>query len=430
MKTKMLLLITYACFLFTAQAQEWGFDNAFKRDGLSTVCTQGPDIIHVAGDNIIAKSTDGGNSWSRQYFNDRHHIMRAMATPMTLIDMIFCDQKNGFIIEKFGFILKTTDGGNEWEIEDVETIIDRKRLNAIACTDLNNIWVVGDNGVVLRSTDSGETWQPIEIAPDQNRYNLKDIAFKDNTGYIAGGSPAVLYKTEDGGQTWEHQQITNDRDDSEFHSLCLTENKAYMLCYSYHFRSLYQTQDYETWSEISLDFFPNDISFSDDMVGYALGSSETSKYAIFKTENGGENWIPMELNYGPKGYYYEPLMRNTGSCQILVNGTTGYAVSGSKFFRTPSPDYLEIQSIKDLNVSDPLVSLYNRESRLLIQSNKLPIVSVQIMDISGKILTSQRWDGTERNEKEINTSAIPEGLYLVKTTLSDNSVYINKWIKK
>ena len=57
--------------------------------------------------------------------------------------------------EKYGYILKTTDGGANWE--ENYSIIDIE-LNDIQFIDDNTGWAVGENGIVLRTTNGGVTW--------------------------------------------------------------------------------------------------------------------------------------------------------------------------------------------------------------------------------------------------------------------------------
>ena len=435
MKTKLLITIICACFLFKVQAQEWGYDNVFESESINNIWTQGLDTVYVVGINLIAKSTDRGQTWNKQY------IDTSMPNPMipkpNLTDIIFCDQNNGFIIGDRGLILKTIDGGETWKKKESGTL---QYFIAIAYTSLDNIWVVSDGGIILHSIDLGETWTSVKI--DSDYYAFNSIAFRDNIGCITGGYPAVLYKTEDKGQTW-NKQLTDNWYNSSFYSLCLTTNKIYMCHYSsypvnYSY-SLYQSQDYLNWGKTTMNrsTYGANISFLNDVVGYSFcvesqGAIYNPRSIIrfFKTEDEGDNWIPVEVDYGPAGYFNTGRVYPSNNKDIiqLVNDTVGYAVSGGVLLRTPSPDYRYWVHIRELRSSDSSVLLYNNNSDLLIKSQELPILSVQIIDVSGKVLDTQKWNTIE-NEKSINILAIPKGLYLVKTILSDNTICINKWIK-
>ena len=58
-------------------------------------------------------------------------------------------------LELRGTILKTTDGGNNWEIITGETEDD---LYGVSFIDSNIGTVVGNFGAILRTTDAGSHW--------------------------------------------------------------------------------------------------------------------------------------------------------------------------------------------------------------------------------------------------------------------------------
>jgi hypothetical protein len=74
-----------------------------------------------------------------------------------------------------GGILKTTDGGNNWEINTGNL---NSKLNALCIKD-NYGWAVGENGLILRTTDAGVAWiedesdniPPTEFVLEQNYPN-------------------------------------------------------------------------------------------------------------------------------------------------------------------------------------------------------------------------------------------------------------------
>jgi len=435
MKRKILLSIICVCSLFETQAQEWGYDQAFEGEYMTKIWVQGLDTVYVVGSKLIAKSTDRGHTWNKQYLNyyDYYGFLRPAIPDIELTDIVFCDQNNGFIVGA-DIILKTTDGGDSWEKEESGTGL---LFNAIACTSLNDIWVVGYNGTVLHSIDSGKTWSSVIIDANQNIYNFNGIVFKDDIGYITGGGEqAALYKTEDKGQTW-NKQLTDSSYGSCFYPPYLTDNNAYMgfRSYSYPYPySLFQTQDYQNWKETSLDIPFESLFFLNDTIGYSFYAIKTGRpehvyIDLFKTENGGDNWIPVEINYGPKGYMNTfKVSHYSNNCIQFANDTIGYAINGGIFCKTPLPDYSSWVHLEEFKKPEPLIVLYNANLNLLIKAQGSPIVSVQIIDISGKVIEAMKCD-TAEYEKIINTSTMPKGLYIIKSILSDNTICVNKWIK-
>jgi len=119
-------------------------------------------------ETIFLKSTDYGQTW-----------IKDETIPYLVNDMYFFDQNRGWAVGRNsdynGVILKTTNGGDDWE-----TVVDDLicPLNSIAIKD-NYGWAVGDCGFVLRNTDAGITWidgennetQPVEFMLEQNYPN-------------------------------------------------------------------------------------------------------------------------------------------------------------------------------------------------------------------------------------------------------------------
>ena len=73
----------------------------------------------------------------------------------TLQDFFFIDTNNGFAVGASGTILRTTDGGNNWNILASGTNYD---LYGVSFADANNGTVVGNFGAILRTTDAGKHW--------------------------------------------------------------------------------------------------------------------------------------------------------------------------------------------------------------------------------------------------------------------------------
>ncbi len=117
----------------------------------------------------------------------------------TLQDFSFIDTNNGFAVGARGTILRTTDGGNNWDILASGTEDD---LYGVAYTDPNTGTVVGNFGAILRTTDAGNHWT---IQRDGMTDVLFGVSFTDaNTG-TAVGSDGLILRTTDGGANWTNQ---------------------------------------------------------------------------------------------------------------------------------------------------------------------------------------------------------------------------------
>jgi len=157
----------------------------------------------------------------------------------TLQDFSFIDTNNGFAVGARGTILKTTDGGNNWELITGETEDD---LYGVSFTDANIGTVVGNFGAILRTTDAGSHWT---IQRDGMSDVLYGVSFTDANNGTAVGSDGLILRTTNGGTNWIPQ----------------TGGTSNIL---------------------------NHVLFTDANNGTAVGDNGT----ILRTTNGGNNWAP------------------------------------------------------------------------------------------------------------------------------------------
>jgi photosystem II stability/assembly factor-like uncharacterized protein len=99
-----------------------------------------------------------------------------------------------------GGVAKSTDGGATWIRQFIGSAV-----NEVCFTDTNTGTAVGET-VMLRTTDGGVNWTEI---PGMTNYMLTGVSFTDaNTGTAVGNdqSPAtIIIRTTDGGTTWTNQ---------------------------------------------------------------------------------------------------------------------------------------------------------------------------------------------------------------------------------
>ena len=108
----------------------------------------------------------------------------------------------------FGIVLKTTDGGNTWNIQNIEN-------DNFTAMDVHGdeIWICGYNGSIFHTVDGGNNWKRLRNGNDITlvNYRLMSILFTDTkNGWAAGENGVVLY-TDDGGHHWmEYTHFTNN----------------------------------------------------------------------------------------------------------------------------------------------------------------------------------------------------------------------------
>jgi len=87
------------------------------------------------------------------------------------------------------------------------------RLRGVSAVSQRVAWASGTGGTVLRTTNGGDAWEVIAV-PGAEAMDFRDIdALSDKTAYIlsiGNGEASRIYKTTDGGKTWSLQLANKD----------------------------------------------------------------------------------------------------------------------------------------------------------------------------------------------------------------------------
>ncbi len=109
-----------------------------------------------------------------------------------------------FFLFAGSFSLANAQSDYRWQImfDDLPEVSYR----GIDAVDESVCWVSGTDGTILRTTDGGKNWQQLSI-PDADTLDFRDIeAFGPDTAVtmsIGSGESSRLYRTVDGGANWE-----------------------------------------------------------------------------------------------------------------------------------------------------------------------------------------------------------------------------------
>ncbi len=183
------------------------------------------------------------------------------------VDLLFIDSLTGFIGSDK--IYKTTDGGLNWYVPN------GGESGAGKIFFINNKigWAIHSN-VIYKTTDIGEDWYELFTVPLSN--NFSGIYFADSlNGWTSGARP---YKTTDGGNNWTLQTNT------------------------------------DIWNS-------DDVYFTNKDTGWIAKYSSISN-SLFKTIDGGVNWIHVPEVIGARKFYHFP-----DSVHWLILGFSRYYVT-------------------------------------------------------------------------------------------------------
>ncbi len=191
-----------------------------------------------------------------------------------LYDIEFINKNTGWCSGE-GIILKTTNGGINW----INTLNDapNKPYSGVYPVDSNVIYAVGYFRTFIKTTNGGDNWNIIENGSTGEGDYYSVFFINQSTGWASVNYPggAGIRKTTDGGISFNFSQTAAG--------------------------------------------VPQDLYFKDSLNGVGVGELSY----IYRTTNGGNNWISSSIVFN--GNFYRV---------SFINGFTGYTASTRAVYKT------------------------------------------------------------------------------------------------
>lgn len=356
---------------------------------------QSNEIGYALVNDEIFKTTNSGLVWSN------------IGTPIQdgeIIEMDFVDKNMGYCIVKgvlgatifSGFVFKTSNGGNTWELTNNASIIEQfLNLSAMTFYDQNIGFVCGEaigNKGLYKTINGGDSWMKIA---EQVFSKMQFVS--ETTGFAFIENQEQLYRTIDGGVNWDVVLSEND-DISDFHFVdnmmgyCIGD-KALMLK---------TTNGGIEWTELSIPFEDYDlVGFKSNNEGYIV--DEEGK--LYETADGGSNW-EFKIN--------APSLLDISFTNeaVYVGGTYG------KILSLNSPTTSAVSEI-DTYIDEIIISPNPYQENLKIEllgANK--ITSIKIYDIQGN---SVDFDISNNigSTVDIKLRNLVSGVYFINLTVNN-----------
>ncbi len=234
----------------------------------------------------------------------RDELERSVKAPLAsrslLLDGVAVEGRLVAVGER-GHILLSDDAGHSWRQADVPT---RATLTAVFFHDKNLGWAVGHDAIILRTKDGGENWERIHQAPEEER-PLLDVWFKDSENGLAIGAYGFLLRTTDGGDTWSVDEIGGREDSDEdfdefggagdFHLNHIARSSSGRLYIAAEAGTVYRSDDDgQTWTSLPSPYrgsYFGTLPLEDDsLLLFGLRGH------LYRSEDAGETWEPVETS--------------------------------------------------------------------------------------------------------------------------------------
>lgn len=397
----LLILLTVSLPQLVFCQQGWYQLSSGTSNNLRSIIFTEVNTGYAVGFNgTILKTTDGGLNWTSQ----------TVGTVENLYSVHFIEQ-TGYVVggTNTSVIFKTTNGGVNWINQSISG---NYQLGSVFMTDSVTAHISGYRRI-LRTTNGGNSWD-VQFMDTVIGYpaSFSSIFFVDgNTGFITGTNlmhyGGVFSKTTNGGIDWSGPGYTG----APLRSIYFMNSETGYGVITNEYRTIKTTNSGSNWISYSfgINNAPFSIWFTNLTTGYIAGSiSNVGK--IFKTSNSGINW---NLQITP--------ITDVLYSITFIDVNTGYAAGNSgTIFKTTNGGVgiitlsHEIPSEYKLKQNYP--NPFNPITKIKFQISKFSNVNLTVFDIRGReiitLVNETLKPGTY--ETEFNAENYPSGIYFYK----------------
>lgn len=374
-------------------------------------------VLVCGGSGKIAKTINGGGEWVERF---------TMNGQINLLKIVFADTHTGYagggnFYTEEGVLLKTTDGGDSWEIKKYGDGL--LPVGDIFVVDADTLYLLQRfSGELLKSTDGGENWQLVFTGDG----NLLNFYFLEETGYLVQSEPGKIYKTTNYGQDWLlHNQI------GLAHAFSIPYSSA-----EFCFKNREEGEVFGTTRAISEDGFQTchsellpwgfvyplgpiyaKVKYLDNGRGCGIGFYHINSHFQYKVliTDDGHSWYNANRGINGMDLY---AVDGTGDSTFYIAG------GGGKVFKSTTMP----TKVMDLD-SNLMVRIYPNpaQDQITIESDQYQIQEISIADITGREVF--RRSAINNSYITIDLHDWDAGMYFV-TLVTGRGLFSQKIIKQ
>jgi photosystem II stability/assembly factor-like uncharacterized protein len=349
--------------------------------------------------SVILKTTDGGLNWQQQIID--------LGYPKNLYGLSMLDANTGYIAGWFETILKTTNSGANWNI--ISNIPSNSGNSNSAASFVNSQtgWICSSLGRVLRTTNGGVSWDTSNVG---NTGPLEDIQFVNPlTGWVCG-DVGNLRKSTDGGITWTGTSLLTTANFDGLYFLNVNTGWTVGEQDNMVFKTTNSGGKWDTVAVLpggSLQY-SYVIYFSSALTGWIGGTNSR----LFRTTDGGFNWVRENAVYlaffSNLSFYNDSIGWAVGGHGTIIHTTTSGEPVGIIEVESSVPSGFNLYQ----NYPNP----FNPSTNIGYQIEGNDYVILTVYDILGKEVVTlvNKEEQAGNHEVRLDGTNLASGIYFYK----------------
>lgn len=406
--------IFISAFIFlNATYSQWFAQNSGTINELKSVYFVNSNTGFICGYYSVLKTTNGGQNWSISQIEGRHNCIT------------FVNSNTGFVSSDSGKIYRTTNAGNSWEALNTNS---NSHLTSVSFINDQLGVASGYGGVALKTTDGGSSWNVMSTGlPFVDFFSVKMTGISE---YYLTGTGSYIVKTTNGGANWNAFTLNEVNPFFTIEFLNANTGFATGCCGMF----LTTTNAGNNWTMnyyLSLGFTFKSLKFINNTTGFLAGDNGM----IFRTTNAGAWWDSTVTGTDQNFYSVFMIDANTGWAvgnygtilKTTNGGGTGYTIGLNQLSNEVPSEFILFQNypnpfnpLTTIRFEIPLSRGVDAEGRQLVTPMREG-VSLRIYDALGKQVSDlvneelspgkyeYKWDATE----------FPSGVYFYRIQAGD-----------
>jgi photosystem II stability/assembly factor-like uncharacterized protein len=353
----------------------------------------------VGGDEgKILKTSNGGESWQLQTAAPYYDYITDMAV-LSASKVLVCNDD--------GQIVSTSNGGSTFTTQTLDV---SGPLNAMHFPTSSVGYVCGNTGKLWKTSNGGTSFSAIPISGASQ--NLIELHFPSaNVGYVIDEF-SVIRKTTNGGTSFS--QLSGTGVGSPRQISFLNDNTGYLINSE---GDVFRTTNGSTFEAAGATCLqtPFDFFCLNDSTCFAVGSFTNATCDVSFTSNRGQTWSDLTFPYAYAGWGVHAL--DTSAIWIVGQNQAIIRRGLGGFITSVAESHSKI-------AKDEKLTLYPNPSSGMVQINSFdPISNWQLFDMSGRNIMT----GTDST---MNVTHLTAGLYQIRVQFPDGRISVMKLLKE